>query len=394
MFVLRTGLQGNGKTLNTIKELDQQAAKTGRTIYYNNVTGLNPAAPVLKAEWVEFSEPEKWFELPNNALIVIDEAQQFFRVRPIGSKVPDYASRLEIMRKQGHELHAITQSPKLIDSHMRELCNQHIHYNRGNGGSVIKRWVFQKPNLEVNKRLDFTDGESTRITIDKDYFGCYQSIQEGSKHHFKFRMPKAGLVLIAAVLAISVMSYQVYQRRFAPVEPVDPVPSLDVPGQVHEQVYSAGGMPDKAPMTKEEYIANITPRLSDIPQSAPIYDEITKAVSYPKAFCLSTEDPDLIAKKAKKLTVGLHTDDRIHGCRCLTQQGTALSISFEACMNYVENGYFDHSVPDRSSNQQQAKAGGDGGINEERVSTPARPAADRSIVAIVPDSEYPSRPWR
>ena len=29
MFVLRTGLQGNGKTLNTIKEVDAKAAKEG-----------------------------------------------------------------------------------------------------------------------------------------------------------------------------------------------------------------------------------------------------------------------------------------------------------------------------------------------------------------------------
>jgi len=30
MFVLRTGLQGNGKTLNTIKEVDLKAAKDGQ----------------------------------------------------------------------------------------------------------------------------------------------------------------------------------------------------------------------------------------------------------------------------------------------------------------------------------------------------------------------------
>ncbi|AWF61135.1 hypothetical protein [Pseudomonas aeruginosa] len=34
MFVLRTGLQGNSKTLNTIKEVDTKAAKEGRVVYY------------------------------------------------------------------------------------------------------------------------------------------------------------------------------------------------------------------------------------------------------------------------------------------------------------------------------------------------------------------------
>nr|WP_240666107.1 zonular occludens toxin domain-containing protein [Pseudomonas aeruginosa] len=40
MFVLRTGLQGNSKTLNTIKEVDTKAAKEGRVVYYHNIRGV------------------------------------------------------------------------------------------------------------------------------------------------------------------------------------------------------------------------------------------------------------------------------------------------------------------------------------------------------------------
>ncbi|SEC08942.1 Zonular occludens toxin (Zot) [Pseudomonas anguilliseptica] len=100
---------------------------------------------VLQAEWVEFEDPLKWYELPLNAIIVIDEAQKFFRIRPQGSQVPEYASALETMRKQGHELHCITQNPELIDLHFRNLCNGHIHYVRGHQGKVVKRWRFESP---------------------------------------------------------------------------------------------------------------------------------------------------------------------------------------------------------------------------------------------------------
>ncbi|WP_235451179.1 zonular occludens toxin domain-containing protein, partial [Vibrio splendidus] len=123
MFVLRTGLQGNGKTLNTIKEVDIKAAKENRTVFYHNIRGFNPQFEGLKATWVAFDDPHKWFELPENAIIVIDEAQQFFRIRNQASAVPAYASALETMRHQGHELHCITQNPSLIDHHFRKLCN-------------------------------------------------------------------------------------------------------------------------------------------------------------------------------------------------------------------------------------------------------------------------------
>ena len=171
MFVLRTGLQGNGKTLNTIKEVDSKAAKEGREVFYHNITGFKPDHEALQAVWTPFDNPHEWYELPQNAIIVIDEAQEFFRVRPAGSAVPKYASALEVMRKKGHELHCITQNPGLIDTHFRKLCNSHIYYVRGHKGQVIKRWEFERVNMDVEKKNDFAEGQSTRSLIDKKYFG-------------------------------------------------------------------------------------------------------------------------------------------------------------------------------------------------------------------------------
>ncbi|MFP6860796.1 zonular occludens toxin domain-containing protein, partial [Pseudomonas sp.] len=163
MFVLRTGLQGNGKTLNTIKEVDAKAAKEGREVFYHNIRGFNPQHEALQAVWTEFDTPQEWFKLPNNAIIVIDEAQTFFRIRNQASAVPAYASALETMRHSGHELHCITQNPGLIDHHFRKLCNSHIHYVRGHKGKVIKRWEFERVNMDVEKKNVFSDGQATRI---------------------------------------------------------------------------------------------------------------------------------------------------------------------------------------------------------------------------------------
>lgn len=397
MFVLRTGLQGNGKTLNTIKEVDQKAHAEGRTVYYCNITGFKPDHPAIKATWVQFDTPEKWFELPANAMIVIDEAQTWFRVRPQGAKVPDYASRLEIMRKDGHELHCITQSPKLIDSHMRELCNHHVHYHRGNGGQVIKRWVFQKPELTVNSnKLEFQNGESSRIMVDKTYFGCYESVKEGTQHHFKFRPPKAMYVLGGCLVLVALGVWRIYADRYA--KPEEPAPTV-VP-------VAPAAVPDSAPFSSvgpklhastKEYVDSRIPRIPDVPSSAPIYDEITKPVAYPKPFCVSSRDEYFIHKNEKRMVTG-RREGKLYGCRCNSQQGSRLDISFEACMAYVEQGVFDPAIPDRGT----AGATGPSEVRAGTVATagphPVEPmkTGDGSSgnLTVVADSEYASRPWR
>ncbi|MFG4328621.1 zonular occludens toxin domain-containing protein [Pseudomonas aeruginosa] len=377
MFVLRTGLQGNSKTLNTIKEVDNKAAKEGRTVYYHNIREFKADHPAIKAEWVEFDNPQEWFKLPPNAIIVIDEAQSFFRVRSQGSKVPEYASALETMRHSGHEVHAITQSPMLIDAHMRELCNCHIHYHRGNGGKVVKRWEFQKVQTDVNKKYDFADGESTRITIDKTYFGCYKSVADGAEHHFKFKPPRALFVLVGAALVIGYLGYGVYERRMATHEPAQSVPAVSSSSVAPA---ASAGVPDVDQVrhvTAGEYLAMRKPRVPDVPSSAPIYDELTRPVAYPKPFCLSSRDEFLVQKNRKRMVTG-YRDGRLYGCRCNSQQGTRLDISFEACMAYVEHGAFDPAIPDRVP-----AAVGVAGPGEARAGTAAPMAANSSTVAPV-----------
>lgn len=344
MFVLRTGLQGNGKTLNTIKEVDTKAAKEGRVVYYHNIRGFNPDHEAIQAEWLEFDNPLLWHELPQNAMVVIDEAQTFFRVRPPTSAVPAYASALETMRHRGHELHCITQNPGLIDVHFRKLCNSHIHYVRGHKGKVVKRWEFERVNMDVEKRNDFADGESTRVLLDKTYFGVYESVAEGSQHHMKFKPPRALFVLLACVLFIGFFGYKFYQNRLAPQEStasefsqVSDVQSSGLPLQ--------SGV--KKLVTTEEYVELRVPRFSDVPSSAPIYDDLAAPVTYPKLYCLSTSDPNLVANRpAATVQDGI-------SCQCYTQQTTKFHTTFDFCISAARDGYFDHAKPDRQPQNNQ-----------------------------------------
>jgi len=378
MFVLRTGLQGNGKTLNTIKEVDLKAAKEEREVYYHNIRGFNPNADVLKAVWTAFDDPHKWYELPHNSIIVIDEAQTFFRIRKQASAVPEYASALETMRHKGHELHCITQSPGLIDHHFRKLCNAHIHYVRGHKGKVIKRWEFERVNPEVERKNNFKEGESTRILLDKKYFGVYQSVANGSEHHMRFKPPKALFVLAGGVLLAGYLGYSLYSSRLATPQP-NQTPSAALPVEnalTYQPLRPSGSSKKGQPLTTEEYIARYIPRIADVPSSAPIYDEVTKAVTYPKLSCMATTDVNALTRAGRRMSLGYREVKRggktvmeIYGCRCNTQQGTRAVISAEACLSRVENGAFDPAKPDNTDSTMYGRQAARSGTGAGAAST-------------------------
>ena len=88
MLYIRTGKPGHGKTLNTIREVDQKAHAEGRMVYYHNINGLKPEQ--LQAAWFAFDDPEKWYELPADAIIVVDEAQGWFGARDPRARPPEH----------------------------------------------------------------------------------------------------------------------------------------------------------------------------------------------------------------------------------------------------------------------------------------------------------------
>lgn len=379
MFTLRTGSQGASKTLNTIKEVDTKAAKEGRTVYYHNIREFKPDHPAIKATWIEFDNPKEWFNLPENSMIVIDECQTFFRVRPQGSAVPEYASALEVMRHKGHHLNCITQKPSLIDVHMRKLATEHIHYHRGHGISIVKRLRFEIVSLDVEKRVDIADAETTRITLDKSYFDTYKSIAEGAEHHIKFRIPRAMYVLAACLVLLASGIYYVYQSRAQTMALTEVQP---LQGEQATSIIPTG---ESLPASPAQYIADRIPRVPDVPSSAPIYDELTKPVSYPKPSCMSSRDEEFVRRNAKRMAIG-YKAGQLHGCRCNSQQGTRMDISFKSCMNYVENGAFDPAKPDRIAGSDSGaglSGGAAGTATDSRFSSPVSQDQQQAVTRVV-----------
>ena len=91
-----TGLPRQGKTLFTICYVKEKAEKEKRDVYYCNIP------EVTIDGWTEIDHPDKWMELPDNCLVLVDELQDFWGNAAIGAKVPQPILELS---KHGKRVH-------------------------------------------------------------------------------------------------------------------------------------------------------------------------------------------------------------------------------------------------------------------------------------------------
>jgi len=354
MLVIRTGKPGHGKTLNTIREVDQKAHAEGRVVYYHNINGLKPDQ--LQAQWFEFEDPEKWFELPNDSIIVVDEAQGWFGSRDPRARPPEHITRFETMRHQGHEVHLVTQDPRYLDVHLRRLCNTHIHYWRVFKSAQLLRFESEVVVEKVELKTSFKDADKKSLRLDKRYFGAYTSTN--AKHHFQAKVPTKFILAICVLIGAGILVYRAYDRYNAEqtaLEATSSAPAGSMVDQVRDTVGAfikpVGDTKTDAPESVASYIGRRVPRVPQVPSSAPIYDELTRPVSFPRLYCMSSTDPATYAREFGRMAHAV-----VNGtptvCQCYTQQSTRVETDFAFCMRVVENGVFDPTLPDRSTGER------------------------------------------
>ncbi|MBX9753473.1 MAG: zonular occludens toxin domain-containing protein [Pseudomonadaceae bacterium] len=387
MLVFRTGLQGHGKTLNAIKEIDAKAKSEGRPVYYHNVNGLKPEK--LKAQWYQFDDPHKWFELPDNSIVLIDEAQRFFGVRDPRKAVPDYCSQFETMRHDGLEVHLVTQHASFLDAHIRKLCNKHIYVLRIFGGQKLSRYEAEK-YIDVEKQTALKDASHSFVKLDSKFFGVYDSAVE---HHFKFRPPGKLLIIPVLILFIAFMLYRAFDSfngRDAAKKAQELATSAasGAAGILPGVVPPADGGSKTKTLTAAEYVEARKPRIPDLPSSAPIYDSLTKPKTYPRLSCMISSDPSYIDRNSKRYRV-VAAGEKSYICECFTQQGTWHKTTFAFCKNSVEYGSFDAAIADRTSLSLD-------GTSNKRAPIAAAPQAPpeppQMRLTIIPDSSRTASP--
>lgn len=340
MIHLITGLPGASKTLNTIAYIDSNPDFANRPVYYLRIKELT-------LPWFELTEDEtrNWQALPDGSIIVIDEAQYIFPTRDPKKPLPEFILALSEHRHRGFDFFVITQSPMLLDAGFRRFVGKHTHYERVFGLNSAKRFEWEKCQSDVDDYFIRKSAVISRLTFNKKYYGVYKSAEI---HTVKRKIPfKVFAPFILLAIIIFAGWYHFHDRFDAPVA------AETIKGKVNSStdpdsfsLNTVGSSKQKKPLTQQEYMALRTPRVADIPSSAPIYDHLTEPKTFPRAQCMRLEDTK--------------------NCQCYTQQATKLNISQSVCNSIVDNGYFDdtkseHGEPSAEGAQKGEAARSAGG---------------------------------
>ena len=327
MIVLYTGVPGSGKTSKVIAEL---VKITDRPIFVMGIPDLKVPHQVVPpvSEWTRLEgSPEDpalkrpVFNFPAHALIVIDEAQNVYRPRAAGSKVPDIVAAFETHRHTGVDFWLITQHPGLLDSNIRKLIGKHVHVHVAPLGRKLLEWAQCR---DPESKTDRADAIRSDYKPDPKVFGLYKSAEAHTK--IKRSISKSVYLLIASCIALPLVLWLGYSRISAKLEGGKPGQGVEVAqagraaaGPVAAPQPTAAG-PVGPPRDVQSYIASITPVHPNYPESAPAYDAVRVVKSMP-----------IVAGCIKTATF----------CRCYSQQSTVLDIQADRCADIVANKVFD-----------------------------------------------------
>lgn len=327
MIRLFTGLPGAGKTNHAMSE-GIAAIALGRPVYFSNVNGLNLAGSI------PLENPRDWEDLPPGALVIIDEAQRFWRASR-ALDVPPEVQAMETHRHLGIDFILTTQQPNYLLKHLRGLVGEHIHHKRlSKGGAQTWKWnrVSDDPTSATEQEL----AESGMYVFNQSAFTAYRSTEEDThkpKVSKKIKFIIAGGVLVAIVaFALPGLLKKTPPKTTEETAESD-APSAQQPGRGSDDSRDR----EDPPRTLSEYTAWLTPRIAGAMWSAPAFDKQT--VSEPELYCASSEDgTDANGEWSKG------------GCSCMSEQGTRIVLDQQTCYAVVESGgvYNPFRMPDQS----------------------------------------------
>lgn len=208
MIDLTTGVPGSGKTLLLIELIHKNMQSEQIRPLFSNIDGLD----FDSLRCFPLPDPEKWYDLPDGSIVVIDECQRWFPPRPNGSAVPEHIKRFETHRHQGLDIYLITQHPKLIDVNIRKFIGRHSHCYRPFG--MKQRTVLEWNSIceEPEPNNSTSTALSTKIKFDESLFNYYKS---ATAHTHKARMPWKKIALLIgsflfAIFAFAGVGYSLY----------------------------------------------------------------------------------------------------------------------------------------------------------------------------------------
>lgn len=352
MIYLITGANGAGKTLNTLKFVREKQVAEGRSVYYHGFA--MDAAKAAEFGWQEF-DPKEWQKLPDGAILIVDECQNEFPVRPSSAPLPEYVRALSEHRKHGFDFFMVTQHPQNIDMFVRRLIGSpgwHRHLKRTFGADMVSVLEWSAVNGTCEKDGAGKSARVSMVAFPKEVYSWYAS---ASLHTGKRSIPRQVYILCFLVVLIPLMIWAAVHRLTAKAAPAlaGPVASSSAP---------AGVRPGQSSLTPAEFAATFAPRVTGLAQTAPRYDEVTKPITAPyPAACVNMGDR----------------------CGCYSQQGTKLDVPFDLCKSIVSRGFFVDWQANPVAAAGAGQAGQQGPVKGNPGSSPAVTAPEPSKPLVV-----------
>lgn len=318
MITILTGVPGSGKTAAAVDLLISEYKD--RLLYVDGLNGLT-------LEHVELDVLKWQTDVPDGAVIIVDEVQRKWRPRGPGSKVPDSVAALETHRHRGIDFIIITQNPRLVDSNVRDLVGRHVHI-RDTGW--MGRWWYEWPECSTSVSWKSCDNKR-RYKLPSHVFDLYKS---ASLHTKPVR--KAPLLLWIVAFALVAMCVALYVLKGSVSKTLEP---SKLPALEHSKDALGAGISPPGQVPKVFDFGEFIPRQSNRPETAPAFDDLRKVVVMPV------------------VAGGLCQGGK---CTCFTQQGTRAGLSHDECSDWMHQRPFDpYTVPlpppQPSQHVQQAK---------------------------------------
>lgn len=343
MITVITGQPGAGKTALAVSMLLEEQGS--RPLFVMGIPDLlipHEKTPPI-AEWTTHVASEEdptitrpVFTFPDNAIILIDEAQNVYRPRGATSKVPDHVAAFETHRHTGVDFWLITQNPSLLDNNIRKLAGRHVDIKTNALGiQTLFEWT---------QCVDPDSPSALRVAVTRSYkppkkvFGLYKSATRHLKH--KRRIPKQIYVVAAVILTLVGGGWYLYRNITSRIDPPPTAEASQPQAQAPStsaQPKAGGAAPGLQPV---EGFASLVqpslPRIVNRPETAPMYDGMRPVTNVPRiAGCITS---------ATK-------------CTCFTDQATVYPADDKTCRDYIKNPPFDpYMVRDASPSPAAAAA--------------------------------------
>lgn len=315
MIRLFTGLPGSFKTCRAVRVI-REAVAAGRPVFVTNLEGLSVPGVQL------WDNPNDWEALPEGALLVVDEAQRFWRASR-SPEIPPAIVALETHRHKGIDFLLTTQQPGYLLKHLRDLVGEHVHHIR-NGKMRARTLTWNRCCVDLTSSVEAKKADAGFFIATADDFAYYTSTV---KDTHKPRLNRRYVLLAVAGVAIATVFGVAGKGFLWGRESSDATAHEGSPPQAPSRRGGAasGGSRDQ-PLTMQEYVKLLRPRVGAAPWSAPIFDD-REAVAKPEIFCISAAAGIDAEGKHKPASY-----------TCLTEQGSRYELDEKTARSLARNG--------------------------------------------------------